>query len=550
MISPSDMRIIQIDITNACIHQCSNCTRFCGHHKKPFFMDYETFQRSVDSLEGYIGTIGIMGGEPTLHPEFERMAEYLSAKKGKGSTGAQIRPQAHFMDEIHDTEMQGTFMHPCSGGARRTVDGPGLWSAIGERYKKYFETIQDTMHYQALNDHSNVMYHQPGLVSRKDLGISDEDWFPMRDACWVQNRWSACITPKGAFFCEIAGALDMLFDGPGGWEIESGWWKRKPSEFGEQLKWCEICGLALDTFMRNANEEVDDVSPSLFKKLQEIDSPGLKSGRVNLLKISDGVIDDKSKAPIKKRGGDMPYTESYSARFNEEKTNLFYKEIECVHVDSASGKGIGQILYDELFGRGHNFYLMLLSGDIHEAGAETALSGFVMNPGTLLYKRFETDTADAYFQAKQGAEAMLINPAAKSIKKAGWDRLLKIKCLSEVADLWQPEKVIRFEPGMDRVVPTIRIVPGSRYAVYGAGRIAERALKTIMDGGGRVVAFADPDENLQGRNVLGYHVMTPEELRGSLDQIDKVMIAVGPYYSQAKELLLSWGLTEGELAWT
>ena len=52
MKSPQDMRIIQIDITNACFHRCSNCTRFCGHHKKPFFMDFETFKRAVDSFEG------------------------------------------------------------------------------------------------------------------------------------------------------------------------------------------------------------------------------------------------------------------------------------------------------------------------------------------------------------------------------------------------------------------------------------------------------------------------------------------------------------------
>lgn len=47
------MRTIQIDITNACTHQCSNCTRFCGHHRKPFFMDLETFQRAVDSLADF-----------------------------------------------------------------------------------------------------------------------------------------------------------------------------------------------------------------------------------------------------------------------------------------------------------------------------------------------------------------------------------------------------------------------------------------------------------------------------------------------------------------
>ena len=34
MISPADMKIIQIEVTNSCIHHCSNCTRFCGLHEK------------------------------------------------------------------------------------------------------------------------------------------------------------------------------------------------------------------------------------------------------------------------------------------------------------------------------------------------------------------------------------------------------------------------------------------------------------------------------------------------------------------------------------
>ena len=77
MRSPSEMRIIEIDITNACIHQCSNCTRFCGHHKTPYFMEWEMFKKSVDSLLEYGRCIGMMGGEPTLHPQFERFARYV-----------------------------------------------------------------------------------------------------------------------------------------------------------------------------------------------------------------------------------------------------------------------------------------------------------------------------------------------------------------------------------------------------------------------------------------------------------------------------------------
>ena len=76
-----DMSILEIDITNACMNSCSNCTRFCGHHSKPYFMDFETFKKAIDSLNGFEGLISIMGGEPLLHPEFERFISYLEEKR-------------------------------------------------------------------------------------------------------------------------------------------------------------------------------------------------------------------------------------------------------------------------------------------------------------------------------------------------------------------------------------------------------------------------------------------------------------------------------------
>ena len=75
-----DMSIIQIDITNACYYSCSNCTRFVGHQKKPFFMSFNTFKKAVDSLRDYPGIVGIVGGEPTLHPQFGEFMQYYVEK--------------------------------------------------------------------------------------------------------------------------------------------------------------------------------------------------------------------------------------------------------------------------------------------------------------------------------------------------------------------------------------------------------------------------------------------------------------------------------------
>ena len=265
MRSPKDMGIIQIDITNACPHMCSNCTRFCGHHKKTFFMDFETFKKAVDSLDEFQNTVGIIGGEPTLHPEFEKFAEYIREKRVSKEVVPVIREPIPSMKDFIPKNLHGSYHGP-----RNKI---GLWSSLYKNYYKHFETINDTFRLQLLNDHDNTCLHQALLMPRKELGISDEEWIKKRDACWVQNTWSATITPKGAFFCEVAGALDMLFDGPGGWEIEPNWWKRTPEEFGEQLQWCELCSGCLDVPQRISNDERDDMTPQIFERLKAMGSP-------------------------------------------------------------------------------------------------------------------------------------------------------------------------------------------------------------------------------------------------------------------------------------
>jgi hypothetical protein len=271
MKSPADMKVIQIELTNACPMRCSNCTRFCGHHTEPFFMDFETFKKAIDSLKGFRGIVGIMGGEPTIHPEFKKFIEYFREHWGHDDTTTAVyEPSSDFMRHI-----LANAYHVDYSNQR------GLWTSITPRYYEHFELIQDTFGYQLLNDHSNPSEHQTHMVTRKELGVPDDEWVKMRDKCWVQNLWSASITPKGAFFCEIAAAMDATLGGSGGWAIEPGWWKRKPEDFKEQLDWCEMCSACLPMPTRDANDETDDVSPIWAQRLEQVNSPKLRKGLVN-----------------------------------------------------------------------------------------------------------------------------------------------------------------------------------------------------------------------------------------------------------------------------
>lgn len=271
MKSPADMKIIMIDITNACHKSCSNCTRFCGEHPKPFLMDLETFKKAVDSMAGFKGIVGIIGGEPTLHPQFSAMIDYYESRIPEPRAATFLRQP---VESFQSYSRMVKYMR----GRKR-----GLFSSLGIGYYKNFEQIQDVFAYQSLNDHQTVNTHQAIMVTRKELGIPDEEWFKLRDSCWIQNLWSASITPKGAFFCEIAASLDMLFGGPGGWPIEPGWWKRKPSEFGDQLKWCEMCSVALKVPTMAATEETDIVSPAMLERLKQINGPKIRNNKFLVL---------------------------------------------------------------------------------------------------------------------------------------------------------------------------------------------------------------------------------------------------------------------------
>ena len=70
--------VIHIDVTNACWLKCTNCTRHVGHHKKSYFMDLDYVAKAIDSLQDFPGRIGLMGGDPTLHPKFDEICKLFS----------------------------------------------------------------------------------------------------------------------------------------------------------------------------------------------------------------------------------------------------------------------------------------------------------------------------------------------------------------------------------------------------------------------------------------------------------------------------------------
>ena len=252
-----DAWLIQIEITNVCNVGCANCTRLIGHHRKSYFMDLEFIEKAIDSLKGFKGGIGIMGGEPTLHPQFEEICELLQKKR---------------------------VTHKC-----------GLWTS-GYKWNEYKEIIKKTFGLGVyFNDHSDPRQrHQPILIAIEEVVEDKNLMWQLIDNCWIQRCWSPSINIKGAFFCEVAAALDLLFNGPGGYSVEQGWWNKTPEEFNDQVKrYCPMCGGALPFDCPSNKEAYDLVSPKNYERLIKLSSPKALSGNVQIFdkKISKEEIE-------------------------------------------------------------------------------------------------------------------------------------------------------------------------------------------------------------------------------------------------------------------
>ena len=255
-----DMQIIQIDITTQCNKSCSNCTRFCGHYAKEkiYYMDLKYIEDILISLKDYDGVVGLIGGEPTLHPQFNEICELL---------------------EKH-----------------RSIEKRGLWSNNPNSYtlNNYF-----TSERICVSEHKNIDpkdidpnnifvldVHTPLLVSsesiKKKYNISDEEMNNYINNCWIQLLWSANINKKGAWFCEVAGMLSYLFNGPDGIDIKEhpDWWKYDLDKYQYQIDWaCKKCGGAIPLHTKLSSIIEDDISEDNLEELKKLNSPKINNNK-------------------------------------------------------------------------------------------------------------------------------------------------------------------------------------------------------------------------------------------------------------------------------
>ena len=242
--SPSDIRptwlggVMQIHITRACDMSCTNCTQGSNLGGKPVVMDLAQFTRAVRSVKNYFGVIGIFGGNPCIHPQFNEICEILAVEipfKQRGLWSNNLNGHGRLCRRIFNPEFSNLNVH-CN-------------------QKAFMEMVKDwpECHPKGLKDSR----HSPPWVALKDIrDLSDETKEQLIENCDINQYWSAMIgvfrNELRGWFCEIAGAQSMLhaddLNYPDtGIPIESdNWWNYPIDLYKHQIdKHCFECGIPL-----------------------------------------------------------------------------------------------------------------------------------------------------------------------------------------------------------------------------------------------------------------------------------------------------------------
>jgi len=245
MKSPRDLRpviwrggVLQIWVTRACDMACTHCTQASHLAGKPAMMtpgQFEIACQSLRSVPPYWGVVGMFGGNPCVHPEFEHLCE--------------------IMRKYIPFDQRGLWSNNLFGQGKicRKTFNPDVSNLnVHQNQKAYEEMLEDwpLCEPKGLWEDSR---HSPTLVAMQDMeDMTDEERFELISDCDVNQRWSALIGVfRGelrGYFCELAFTQAELHerepDYPDyGVEIQPGWWNRGMEAFKDQVRFhCFQCG--------------------------------------------------------------------------------------------------------------------------------------------------------------------------------------------------------------------------------------------------------------------------------------------------------------------
>ncbi len=228
-------------------------------------MTPENFRTALRSLEGYPGTIAVIGGNPCMHPKFAELCRI-------------------FAEEVPDKRQRGLWTNNVFKHADLAAETFGVFNLNPHNSKRGVASLaplkERGWYYEGHSDHSSL------LAAIQDLYEPVEMWERI-GRCDINQNWSASIVQLGgdlkAYFCEVAASFDLARGGGHGLPVTPGWWRAPMEAFHAQVdRFCPGCGIPakvkghldheeIDTYSRTNADLAEKSVARKSRKVQEVD---------------------------------------------------------------------------------------------------------------------------------------------------------------------------------------------------------------------------------------------------------------------------------------
>ena len=178
-----NLQRIELDITYDCNLKCMDCNRSCTQAPEKIEMNLEQVKAFVSesiALGKKWELINVLGGEPTLHPEFDQIVRLL-------------------LDE---------YVYAYSPDTTIQITSNGYGSLVREKLGALPEHPNLVVDTWSFKDSARVPYFTPFNVAPQDTGrFQDQEY---ARGCWVTSYCGIGLNHLGYFPCGIAGAMERV----------------------------------------------------------------------------------------------------------------------------------------------------------------------------------------------------------------------------------------------------------------------------------------------------------------------------------------------------
>lgn len=230
--------VIQIWVTRACDKACFGCTQGSNLGGNPGLISTEQFELACLSLKDYFGVVGVFGGNPATHPQFETLCKILRRvipyeRRGLWCNNPMTIDKAIAMQQTFNPAVSNLNVHLDAKAydlfKRGWPESMPFGLTQDCRHSPPFVAMKDVLRKACPNlcsmgkllcinaypdrPSESVEYDCPTCSGVGSIYDETKAWDLISD-CDINKHWSAMIgvfrRQLRAWFCEVAGAQAML----------------------------------------------------------------------------------------------------------------------------------------------------------------------------------------------------------------------------------------------------------------------------------------------------------------------------------------------------